>query len=40
MDRKIEEFWLGLKTSMLNFYNNCVIKRPIPEQQFECISKT
>lgn len=29
MDQKIEEFWLGLKTSMLNFYNNCVIKRPI-----------
>ena len=28
-DQKIEEFWLGLKTSMLNFYNNCVIKRPI-----------
>lgn len=29
MDKKIEEFWLGLKQSMLNFYNNCVIKRPI-----------
>ena len=29
MDYDIEQFWLGFKTSMINFYKNKILKRPI-----------
>lgn len=30
-DFEIEQFWLGLKNSMINFYINKIIKRPIKD---------
>lgn len=29
MDYDIEQFWFGFKTSMINFYKNKILKRPI-----------
>ena len=31
VDYEIETFWLGFKDSMINFYKNTIIKRPISE---------